>query len=380
MQKNVVSCLLALSMVFHPLIGTAEGWTEAFPVRMFGVVEVTADAETEPVESEGDAADDPAIWVHPADPEKSLLIGTDKKKGIHLYDLDGKKVASYDWGKMNNVDVRYNFPLGKKKVDLVAATNRTTNTVDVFSISPWTGEWKNIAEKPIQPDMSEVYGFSLYHSQRSGSFYALVLGKEGEFEQYRLSDNGKGRVKAKKVREFKLGSQAEGIVADDEFGYLYIAEEEVAIWKYDAEPDGDGEPTIVDRADGNRLHGDIEGLTLYYGAKGNGYLIASSQGDDSYAIYDRKGKNQYVGSFRIVDGDKTDGTSETDGIDVIGFGLGDRYPYGLFIAQDGQNRENGTIVNQNFKIVKWDAIATSFCPELLTDHGINPRNLTKRKP
>ncbi|MDI5791636.1 phytase [Bacillus licheniformis] len=32
---------------------------------------VTADAETEPVDTPDDAADDPAIWVHPKQPEKA---------------------------------------------------------------------------------------------------------------------------------------------------------------------------------------------------------------------------------------------------------------------------------------------------------------------
>ena len=43
--------------------------------------------ETESVSSIGDAADDPAIWFNQADPTKSLIFGTDKRKGIHVYDL-----------------------------------------------------------------------------------------------------------------------------------------------------------------------------------------------------------------------------------------------------------------------------------------------------
>lgn len=99
------------------------------------------------------------------------------------------------------------------------------------------------------------------------------------------------------------------------------------------------------------MQDDIEGLTLYYGADGNGYLIASSQGSDSYAIYDREGNNAYLTSFNIADGALTDGTSVTDGIDVLGFGLGEQFPYGIFIAQDDSNINNGKELNQNFKVV-----------------------------
>lgn len=119
-----------------------------------------------------------------------------------------------------------------------------------------------------------------------------------------------------------MSSQTEGLAADDEYGKMYIAEEDVAIWSFSAEPDGGDKGKIVDRADGPHLTSDIEGLTIYYGEDGEGYLIASSQGDNRYAIYDRRGKNDYVTAFSIEDGKEIDGTSDTDGIDVIGFGLG----------------------------------------------------------
>jgi hypothetical protein len=37
--------------------------------------------QTEPVPSQSDAADNPAIWSHPGDPALSLVLGTDKKGG-----------------------------------------------------------------------------------------------------------------------------------------------------------------------------------------------------------------------------------------------------------------------------------------------------------
>ena len=51
---------------------------------------VKARGQTEPVAETGDAADDPAIWVHPGDPARSLILGTDKKDGLNVYDLDGR--------------------------------------------------------------------------------------------------------------------------------------------------------------------------------------------------------------------------------------------------------------------------------------------------
>ncbi|WP_438435086.1 phytase [Gorillibacterium sp. sgz500922] len=342
-------------------------------------VSVQAKAETEAVDSGDDAADDPAIWVDPANPAASKLIATNKGGGLLVYDLNGRQLQSYKTGKMNNIDLRYDFPLGGGKIDIAAATNRTTNTIDVFAFQGKTGELTDIAAKPIQAKMEEVYGISLYHSLKSGKFYVMVLGKKGEFEQYELSDNGSGRVAGKLVREFKLATQSEGMVADDEYGYVYIAEEDAAIWKYGAEPQAGTTPLAqVDLADGRHLEDDIEGLTLYYAKDGTGYLMASSQGSNSYSIYEREGNNAYLASFQIVDGEEVDGTTETDGIDVVGFGLGADYPYGLFVSQDDANWQDGKKQNQNFKLVPWEAIAQAVQPHLALGNGANPRELVYR--
>jgi hypothetical protein len=69
------------------------------------IASVPAAAETEPVASALDAADDPAIWVHPADPALSLVIGTDKQAGVYVYDLAGAERQFVATGGANNVDV-----------------------------------------------------------------------------------------------------------------------------------------------------------------------------------------------------------------------------------------------------------------------------------
>lgn len=331
-----------------PFIGTNELGTTT-------KVALTADAETDPVKSFRDAADDPAIWVHPTNPEKSKIIGTDKKRGLEVYNLDGKKLYAYPFGKTNNVDVRYNFPLGDTTVDIVGGTNMSTGTLAFYKIAE-NGQLTNITGTPIKPNLFPFeWGFSFYHSHKTGKFYALVAGWGGEFEQYEIFDNGKGKVEGKLLRTIIFSSSLEGLVADDEYGYMYIAEEDKALHKYGAEP-FDPEVSIVDTTKGSHLTADIEGLTIYYTSDGTGYLLVSSQGDSSFAVYRREGDNEYIGSFVINAGD-IDGTWDTDGIDVMSWGLGPKYPNGLFIAQDGLNTDGFSVRNQNFKLVSWDKIA-----------------------
>jgi 3-phytase len=113
-----------------------------------------------------------------------------------------------------------------------------------------------------------------------------------------------------------------------------------------------------------KIEYDLEGLTIYYGEKGKGYLIASVQGNSTYAIFDRGGNNKYLGSFSI-DAGAIDGVEETDGLDVCSLPLGANYPHGILVVQDGLNYDDMSLSAQNFKIVPWDRIAGLFKPQLL---------------
>lgn len=64
-----------------------------------------ATVETTPVETGGDAADDPAIWIDPVDPSRSVIIATQKQSGLYVYDLSGKMLQFLADGRMNNVDL-----------------------------------------------------------------------------------------------------------------------------------------------------------------------------------------------------------------------------------------------------------------------------------
>lgn len=314
-----------------------------------GALEVAATVETAEVGHSGDAADDPAVWVHPDDPSQSVVVATDKQGGLLVYDLTGRELQYLPAGEMNNVDIRPaddGFTLGGRPVVLVVAGNRSTNTLDVYELDPGTRTLREIAGAPIAPDM-EVYGSCLYRSA-SGSMYAFVNSKEGEIEQWQLADDGSGAVGGQLVRSFRVGSQTEGCVADDELGQLYVGEETKGIWKFGADPeDGDTGILIAAVSPSGPLVGQVEGLTLTYGPDGTGYLFASSQGDSSYAVFRREGGHSYVGTFRITAQGGVDGADESDGIDVTTADLGPSFPSGVFVAQDGKNDDGA----QNFKLV-----------------------------
>jgi 3-phytase len=57
--------------------------------------EVHATLETEPFfdnDLDDSDADDPAIWVHPEDRAKSIVVGTLKNGGLAVFDLHGTTI------------------------------------------------------------------------------------------------------------------------------------------------------------------------------------------------------------------------------------------------------------------------------------------------
>lgn len=316
------------------------------------VISVPAWRETVAAPSTGDAADDPAIWVHPTDPAQSLVIGTNKEGGLLVMDLEGKSLQYLAGTEPNNVDLRSGFPLGGKQVTLVAASDRAKNTIAAWVLDENARLLHPIAVEGCSPGI-EVYGFGLYHSAKTGAFHAFITSKNGATEQWQLEDKGDGKaLSARRVREFKLGGQCEGAAADDASGIVYIGEEEGAVWRINAEPDADAAPVAVDYAQpkGN-LVTDIEGIAI--GGVDPGYLVVSCQGNNSFHVYERSAGHKLLGAFRIVAGNGVDEVTHTDGIELTLSPVGVKLEGGLFVAQDDED-DSG---NQNFKLVPWASIA-----------------------
>jgi 3-phytase len=255
---------------------------------------------------------------------------------------------------MNNVDIRYDFPLAGGTIAIVAATNRTDQTLALYGVGA-NGRLSDVADGKIATGMADPYGLCMYRSTAGQYFVFASDGDTGIYKQWQLEARG-NRVGAHEVRILRVGSQAEGCAADDAAGYLYIGEEDVALWRYSALPNGGDARVQVDSVANGHLTDDIEGIAIFYGPDNDGYVIASSQGSNDYNVYRRDSANTYVGKFAIVDSPRgIDGTSDTDGIDVTSTPLGSAFPHGLFIAQDGRNTSPPAA--QNFKLVPWESIA-----------------------
>lgn len=327
-----------------------------------GFFTVSATVETAPSPYPGDSVDDIAVWRHPDDPGRSLIIATLKASnqmprqptGLLVYDLAGNQLQFLPGGTPNNVDIRYGFLWRGKRGAIIAASHWWSGDVRLYIVNPETLRLEEITRQAIPSGLEELRGLCLYKDETNNTFHYMVINKEGGVEQYQVLTEPE--LTARLVRSFSLASIGEGCVADDEHHVFYVAEETVGIWRYDANPESTSRTRVARTRWRGPLKADIEGLTIYDEGDGNGFLIASSQGNDLFAVFDRR-DNRYVGSFRIVDGGKVDGTTETDGIDVHSRPLGPAFPAGVFIAHDHHNTAAGESNYQNFKLVDWRNIA-----------------------
>ncbi len=309
--------------------------------------------ETTPVRSAAgeDAADDPAIWIHPTQPEASRIYGSNKRAGIVAYDLQGQESAFYPVGRINNIDVIQGISHGNLSYDLLGGTNRTNQSLEIFAIDD-NGALKHINGGHLdlsRRGMDDVYGFCF--GQYGDQYYAYVNAKNGMVRQYALGI-ADSTVYLTLLSGTTLDSQPEGMVFDSDASVIYIGEEDLGIWMFPGGSLGTKAKLIQSsREDNNKnIRYDIEGLTIYERA-GKKYLLASSQGNFSYAVFDIRDDHKYLGSFTIKGGSDIDGAEETDGIDATSVDLGSDFPYGLMVAQDGFNYDGDKLVNQNFKIV-----------------------------
>ena len=346
-RRSVVAAGLAALLTG----GLTGGCSEEPPVvARTDLPAVHAVVETEPVRGQGDAADDPAIWIHPQDASLSLVLGTDKRRGLSVYDLSGREVQFLPRGRINNVDLRQGVAMAGGPATLAVATNRTERAMDIFTVSA-EGQVELALAQALE--IGDPYGICM-HLGASGIAYAYVNGSDGEYEIWRLNEGGE--LKPERIDRFSLPTKPEGCVVDDRTGIAYIGEEEHGIWKMPARAGGFEAKTLLDSVESDRLTADVEGLDIYRTAQGRAILVASSQGDYTFAFYDLDDGDRYLGSVRVADDPTSgiDGAEETDGLAVSAVNLGPGFEQGVLVVQDGFNRLPEE--RQNFKLVPFGSV------------------------
>jgi 3-phytase len=313
--------------------------------------------------------DDPAVWINRADPAKSLVLGTMKvaapEGALAVFGTDGRlRQLLKGPDRPNNVDVEYGLDLDATPTDIAVLTERLGRRLRVYSISSDGTNVRDISSgtMPILAgaagDLGAPMGIGLFKRPKDGAIFAIVSPKAGPKEnylwQYRLEDDGTGRVKATFVRRFGNFSGAgeiEAVVVDDELGYVYYADEVAGIHKWLADPDAPGSDRELVVFGTTGYTQDREGLGIYTRPGGTGYIVAVDQmvGESVFHLYKREGEpgrpNDHSAELLVFKG----GADGTDGLDVTSAPLGPDFPDGLLVAMNSGKK--------NFLLFRWSDIA-----------------------
>ena len=326
-----------------------------------------------------DIADTPAIWVNEDNPAQSVIVGSRKAEtggGIDLYDLSGARIDFYGVGEVNNVALRdFKGKPGWGDRILVVGTNRTNNSLSYAWLDRTTRTLSAAGSTAVG---FEPYGTCLYVSPINGDVYAFVseaTGGGGQLDQYRLTHSG-GIVSGTKVRDMSTATLSEGMACDDANQWLFLGEEDAGFYRYNAEPGGGNSRITIDTVGAGNLVDDVEGIAIAYGRNpgDDDYIIVSSQGDSTFAIYELASPHNFVRSFRVVgDGGEIDDVADTDGIAVTRAYLGPQWPDGLFVVHDSIN--TGSVAS-NFKLVNAARIFDPYTDQPVEISGTSTASLT----
>lgn len=306
------------------------------PTPLAPVFETPTEGDPSPADM-----DDPAVWVHPTDPEGSLIVAAAKKGGLRVYDLTGKEIqrqearldgAGEPLNRFNNVDVQYNFNLNGTRIDIAVATDRIQDQLTVWKIDPTnasaplveitaTSMIRAFPTKPNPADRTQqipnpddgestAYGLALYRDAGADRIFALATqNSEAVIRQFELVATADGKVSATVVATYQFpyafmgqdltvasetdpdadfSPQFEGMSVDQRRGILYAGLEDVGLFRIDLTtytPELTPFYTTSRFDPASKIARDTEGVSIYYGADppadpaaASGYILVSSQG------------------------------------------------------------------------------------------------------
>jgi 3-phytase len=311
--------------------------------------------ETPVMASEGDSADDPAIWIGEAG--QGFIAGTDKQAGLYVYTLAGEERDFFPVGMVNNVDLREGFTFDGRPHVLLVMSNDEINTIEMMLYDPADDRFFRPEGASFQTGTLSPYGICLGRT-KNGAFQAGITTKSGRYEQFEIMADA-DQLTARQVRAFSTAMQTEGCAFDDRTEHLYLAQERGDLLRYSSVADDEPTAQTIARAGDYGMLADLEGVTLYEQGTDGGYVIVSSQGNNSYVAFSLP-ELDFAGRFQIADGG-VDGVSTTDGIAATSTPT-EQFPAGFFVAQDDMDETSPSEPRkkQNFKVVDWREITAVF--------------------
>jgi 3-phytase len=229
--------------------------------------------------------------------------------------------------------------LGGKPVDVAIVAERFAHRIRVYALPdmrPVDGGGIPMFEGERARD---VMGVAAWVRPGDGALLVTVsrsdryAPKQGYLHQYRLVDDGAGRLRGLRVRAFGEWSgrkEIEALSVDAVGGHLFASDETFGLRKYAVDPaveDADDELATFGTTGFARDH---EGSAVMRDAAGRAWLWVSDQQAGTLRVFDLAGSPGKPDEPRFI-GHVPFAARETDGIDLV---VGDLpgFPGGLLVA------------------------------------------------
>ncbi len=281
-----------------------------------------------------------ALWVHPESPLLSAVIVSDRAANLlTMYDLRGNVLDRKTIPGPGQVDVRYGFPLGGQKIDIVAVNQRRKGPrLRLFKVVPDKYKLLDIREDKMYT--GNTRGCCLYKSPKTNKFYVFLNTRKAEIRQHELipGENGKVQYNKTPASTHRVLGPCGFMLADDAYRRVLIVEPRRCVWLYGAEPDDTtkGRPVIFPTKE-NDLRREIQGLALIHGPDGRGAITVSSQGSDRFCVY-RRHDYRHAGSFRVG------GAERGQSVLVSGLDFGGNFAGGIVACNTRKEEERELVL------------------------------------
>ncbi len=283
-------------------------------------------------------ADDPAVWINPANPAKSLILGTDKNEetgGLYAWNLEGVeqwKVTPMD--RPNNVDLIQNTAVVTERIQrrlrLISiqsngAPQDVTGQSDVFAHeqgekgapmglavwSPVPGSIEAVVSPKESPRWRPLQKLSLdFNAASQGRMNALPVGRLGVY-----SGDPEGEIEA--------------MVIDRERGILFYADELSGIRAWDLRAD-----RALAHFGQTGYEGDREGLAIWRRG-GRTLLVSCDQIEQASRLHiwdvTHPSRPVRIAVIPTV-------SDSTDGIEISTEARSAKYPEGILVMMDSDDR------------------------------------------
>ena len=325
-----------------------------FPVLMLALGSIPAAAqvafnvapsgETTPFPGASLKGGDTAVWLHPTDRSKSLVLGVDGQSALYLYALDGSSAGSYP-GAFSQVDVRYGFPLGTLQPALVALLG-TEGSLTFATVDPTTRAVTNVSGSGVnvgaQPGCARIFHV------RGSAAYELVTTNGTEVKRWALGSSN-GKVTATPIATYPgvLSGPATACASDEALSRMYVVDGVQGLSVLDFLGDGGLSATLVAQANVSAELGSPTAVAVYPGGGQGGYLAVASNaplgGGRTVINFFERQSLSIVADFQVT----APGVSveSTRGLAFSGLVISDAYSPGLLVVHDGTNSSNFKLVS-----------------------------------